>query len=624
MNRSTPASTAVLLFSLIALPCEAVEITQAVRPAQEPCDDRLTGYPPAPPEMLDCAVRSCVTNCMDPDCRRLIEPLRQAARTRDASEILVRAALEYYVLQHPELRPSYTPPLAFPSGSFAQALADLAVTGQAAYGTFRRLSPREADLTLPLQRRLQATFPSHVRVPSDVSGAIKQALHRSYQVAWALRGPTPYRRAYREPLGWIAVAGEDDAPHRPVNVPPAPFPQYNLTVRVNTIDVVTRYVVASRSITDDHPADLTAIPPDRPLPLIVGDIVLFIHGHSSSLEEAMPLAGPLMEQGDARGRPVTLIAMDLPTNGYSSMVDHTSVAAPEASLWNRGYPILDFIENFIVGFVDQLEVQQPGITGQIVGVIGGSLGGNMTLRLGRRDPAVHPWLHSVVSWSPASTGLSWARAVLGPAPAGRFYDFIKHEGKGRSYGSMVESELTNGTAHDSLHWFFYAKFGATKTGRIGQAEHWFSESWLCKESAKKASHRGVYEMYNATFRRWHWRVAHEQLIYSHWDSDNPDSSVDPGPRYNPAAGPARYEQIRARVLLAIGHDDDIPPMRIWLETKALAEAMTMVRGTTLFLEGTGHAMHVEKPVFFSSQILKFLFETPPPPFPYFLVPGATF
>lgn len=600
-------------------------ITQPVRPAQEACSSELIGYFKAPPELLDCVVRSCVTNCLDADCARLIPPLRQAAQTRDASEILVRAAFEYYVLQHPELRPLYpSPPLGFPSIPFAQALADLAVTGQGSYGTFRQLALHEADLIVPLQRRLLATFPSHVRVPSHMSGAIHQALHRAYQVAWALRGPTPYRQAQRGGLGWIAVDGEDDPPHRPVNVPPAPFPQFNLTVRVNGIDVVTRYVVASRDVTDNHPADVTTIPPDRTLPLIIGDVILFIHGHSSSLEEVMPLVGPLLAQGAAQGRPVTLIAMDLPTNGYSSMIEHTTIAPSEASLWNAGYPILDFIESFIVGFVDQLEVQQPGIKRQIVGVIGGSLGGNMGLRLGRRDPAVYPWLRNVVSWSPASTWLSWGRAVLGPAATGRITDPVRHEGVGRSYGSMVEAESTDGSAHDSLHWFFYAKFGVNKTGRIGQAEHWYSLHWLCRESAKTASHRSVYEIYNATFRRWHWRVAHEQLIFSHWDSDTRDLSVDPDPRINPAAGPARYAQIKARLLLATGYDDDLFPERIFSATRELAQAMTMVNGTALFLEGTGHAMHAEKPAFVSSQILKFLFETPPPPFPYFLVPASTF
>lgn len=587
-------------------------VTTPIQPPTESCIDEVTGFFDAPSELIDCTVRNPPFNdSTDPNCGRLIQRLRVQANTTDKRDILIRAAFEYYVLRHPEIWSLYPGfPFAVPSTAFAQALADLAVTGQEAYSSFRQLAPSEADLIVPVSDLAKAILPSHQPVLIDVSGAVQQALQRSYQVAWALRGPTQYREAQRPKLGWIAVDGEDDPPHRPVNVPSALFPQYNITVQVNTTAVVTRYVVASRHITDNYPVDINAVPPDRGLPTIVGDIILFIHGHSSSLEEAMPLIGPLLDQADGKGRPVTLIAMDLPSNGYSSMIEHTTIAAPEKSLWNTGYPILDFIENFIVAFVDQLEAQQPGIKRQIIGVIGGSLGGNMTLRLGRRDPAAYPWLHSVVSWSPASTWLSWARAVLGPAPAGRFYDLVKHEGKGKSYGKMIEAELSDSSPYDSLHAFFHEKFAGRNIGRVGQADHWYSKNWPCRESAKTGSHRSVYEIYNARFRRWHWRVAHEQLIFSHWDSDNPDLAVDPDPRNNPTAGPARYSQIKSRVLLATGYDDDLPPERIYRETAALSRAMTMVDGTTLFLKDTGHAIPTERPMFFANRILEFLFVTP--------------
>jgi len=582
-------------------------ITAPIQPPTEPCGQatEATGFFDAPssiPPLL--AYR-------DFNCGRLIPNLRKRAKTKNAKEILIDAAFVHYMLRRPEVGNLYPLP---PSFLFAQALADLAVTGQEAYSSFRQLALREGDLIEPVRNRILEDFPSHQPVLIDVSGAVQQALQRSYQVAWALRGPAQHRKTQRPGLGWIAVDGEDDPPHRPVNVASALFPQYNMTVQVNTTPVVTRYVVASRHITDNYPVNINAIPPDRSLPLIVGDIILYIHGHSSSLEEAMPLIGPLLKQAEDKGRPVTLIAMDLPSNGYSSMIEHTNIAASEMSLWNTGYPILDFIENFIVAFVDQLEAQQPGIKRQIIGVIGGSLGGNMTLRLGRRDPSVHPWLHSVVSWSPASTWQSWARAVIGFAGAGHYTSLVKHEGVGRTNGAMKEAEVeeqpTNPLFRSSLNNFFYEKFGTADIGRVGQSDHWYSNNWPCRESAKTESHRSVYEIYNPTFRRWHWRVAHEQLIFSHWDSDNPN--FDPDPRNNPTAGPARYSQIKSRVLLATGSDDDIKPEWIYRETEALAKAMTMVNGTTLFLKDTGHAIAAERPIFFANRILEFLFVTPPP------------
>ena len=290
-----------------------------------------------------------------------------------------------------------------------------------------------------MKSKLAAAYPVHQVVDADLSASIKEALERAYRVAWALRGPVSHRRAERDALGWIAVTAEDDPPDRPVNVGSALFPQFDVTVQVGTTPVTpvtTRFMVASRQFQDEHPVELTEVPPQRAIPPITGDIVLFIHGHSSSAEEAMPLVGPLLQQAENRGRQVTLVSLDLPSNGYASMIEHTDLADIEGSQWNTGYPVLDFIESFIVAFVDQLEELQPGFKDNIVGVIGGSLGGNMGLRLARRDPATHPWLHSVVSWSPASTWTSWARAVIGvPVPKGRHYDPLKYQGVGRTRGA---------------------------------------------------------------------------------------------------------------------------------------------------------------------------------------------
>jgi pimeloyl-ACP methyl ester carboxylesterase len=614
MKRSLVLRAALGFVTLSTTAAEALTIADGVRPPAEACHVDAAGFQ-APAELLDCARSYCLIDCTDPNCARLVPRLRAAARTRDAQELLVQSAAESYLALHPEAQPGVTG-----SPVVAQALADLAVTGRAAYASFRARAPREPDLTPLVRQRLLALLPLHQPVLSDLVGAVRQALYRAHRVAWALRGPTPHRLAHRAELGWIAVEGEEDPPHRPVNVPSAPFPQYDMTVTVDGIPVTTRYMVASRQVADEHPVDIDDLPSDREHPVIVGDVVVFIHGHSSSVEEAVPLAQQLIEQSGARGRPVTIIAMDLPTNGYASMIEHTTVAPWQASLWNSGYPILDFIESFVIAFVDGLDARQPGLKAQIVGVVGGSLGGNMTLRLARRDPASYPWLRNVVSWSPASAWVSWARAVLGPATTGRYYDYVKHEAVRQSRDKMRETEIVGGN-DDSMHTLFHEELtpGTWKTGRVGQADHWYSPSWPCRDAAIRGSHRAFYEIYNATLRRWHWRVAHEQLIYSHRDSDNPDLSVDPDPRINPAAGPARYTQIKSRVLLAAGRDDSFFPEQLFLSTKELAAAMTMVEGSALFLDDTGHSIHVERPAFFAGRILDFLFVTPAAPFPAFLM-----
>ena len=588
-------------------------ITGSVTPPDESCEDLVvetTGT---------CSPPAAVIDCPDPYCGRLIRPLRLAAKQKDAKDILARAAVARYRHRHQQL----TSPE--PNSRVIQdALSDLAVTGRSAYASFRALRPVEADLRALVKSKLAAVYPTHQVVDADLSDAIKETLERAYKVAWALRGPVSHRSAERDALGWIAVTAEDDPPHRPVNVGSALFPQYDLTVQVGTTPVTTRFVVASRQFQDEYPVKLEKVPPQTPtsagapqdpsqraIPPITGDIVLFIHGHSSSAEEAMPLVGPLLQQAENRGRQVTLISLDLPSNGYASMIEHTDIAKIEDSRWNTGYPILDFIEDFIVAFVDELEALQPGFKDKIVGVIGGSLGGNMGLRLARRNPATHPWLHSVVSWSPASTWDSWARAVLGvPVPRGRIYDVVKHEAVGRTRGASVEDEVEAPHNKSSINKFFYEEFAGQKIGRIAQSDHWYSEDWPCREKAKESSHRGIYEIYNEIFRHWHWRVAHEQLIYSHWDSDTTDPSIDPDPRIESAAGPARFSQIKSRLLLVMAHDDDRYPERIFLHTEALANEMTMVQGTTLFVKNTGHSIPTERPVFFAGQILDFLYRAP--------------
>jgi pimeloyl-ACP methyl ester carboxylesterase len=225
------------------------------------------------------------------------------------------------------------------------------------------------------------------------------------------------------------------------------------------------------------------------------------------------------------------------------------------------------------------------------------------LRLGRRDPATHPWLRNVVSWSPASSWGSWARSS----------DAIKPGLAAATRGRMGEAE-GDGSVHDFFHGV---------GGRASQGGHWYSDSWGCTTNALTASHRGVYEIYNSRFRRWHWRVAYEQLIFSHWDSDNPDPGIDPDPERDARSGPARYAQIRSRLLLAAGYDDDAWPEKIFSFTLELAGRMRtrMAHGSAFFVKDTGHSIHAEKPAFFAGRILDFLFESPLPPFPAFLVPA---
>lgn len=98
--------------------------------------------------------------------------------------------------------------------------------------------------------------------------------------------------------------------------------------------------------------------------------VLLIHGHSSRLEEYEALTPHLA------GRRRVLIP-DMPGSGYS-----------EKPL--REYD-LAFLEDSLLGFLDEMDVGK-------VHLAGGSLGGNLVLRLARREPERFSRL---AAWAPA-------------------------------------------------------------------------------------------------------------------------------------------------------------------------------------------------------------------------------
>jgi hypothetical protein len=178
--------------------------------------------------------------------------------------------------------------------------------------------------------------------PALVAGC-QQALTRAYQVANFLRTgqalPIKNKREWRNRLGWIAVSGEDDSPHRPVNVPSSSYPQFDVDVPVrnasgNIITVMSRYVVAQ-----DVPAAPRGAPPALALaeeakPSIPADaeVLLFLHGMDSRAEEATDITEQLfMLRSSAPGaKKLVIISVDLPTSGYADNIDHLLVSSLEA------------------------------------------------------------------------------------------------------------------------------------------------------------------------------------------------------------------------------------------------------------------------------------------------------
>jgi len=474
---------------------------------------------------------------------------------------------------------------------FAPALADLSVTGRSAYAKFTSNLPRES-LLLDRVMALVNGWPEATL--DNVLYALRQALDRAYLVARALR----WYEA-RDPLGWIAIAGEDDPPYRPVNVPSAPYRQHDITVTVQGIPIETRFIIASdTNLLPPPPPNLYPPPPFRRPPtdlprtlpgdgqpvLPEGEVFLYIHGHSSRLEEALDLIPRLTRVGKEHGRPCSIIAMDLPCCGYSSMFDHTQVARPEASDYPNGYPILDFIEEFIVQFVNALSEQWwtvRNLKDRIVAVIGGSLGGNMGLRLGRRG---EPWLKNIVAWSPASVWNSFAHP----------WDAIKQEALRIARDRMNEEEQL-GRRNEYFYEAFEESHDFLGFGRVPpQPQMWYSDTWPCKQGYIRGARLERQEIYNPSFRRWHWRVAREQLLYSHLDPD-------------PARGLPRYMLNLKNTMLAAGSLDDYPFSRIYEATESIAKLMEKnTPGRALFFGDTGHSIHDERPQALALAIEDFL------------------
>jgi pimeloyl-ACP methyl ester carboxylesterase len=560
-----------------------------INPSSDPWDESFGGcFHPVdallelgPNLQLDQSTRGVASN-------RLIPELRQAAQTMDPAQCLARAAEAFFFASNG----AETVLDERAATARGNAFADLAVTGRMAYDAFRNGVSVPALKTGTVELlNMQSPVPAFT--DEQIGAAVDKALDRAYAVVWALRGPPAQQAALRAPLGWIAVSGEDDKPHRPVNVPPPPYEQYEVDVATEWQTIATRFFIAS-----PEPPARTATPQrrerpeDPPTPAVPHDhsVIIFLHGHSSGADEAMGIIPALLQAGTDRGVNYSILSLDLPNNGYSQEFDHlgfsprTETTYPKDTADQKpiNAPVLDFIENFVVAFIDALP---EAISSKIVAVIGGSLGGNLTLRLGRRDLSGKPWtIPAIVSWAPASV---WPPNVAHP---------INYLAPNSCFDRCGEDELTE-TRDD----FFYRSYLETHAlGQIRpQPEYWYRDGWVGKPSHIAQSRFARYEIYSKFFRQWHWRVAGEQLIYSHIEHEV----------FRDETTPIRYEKNTVPTLLAAGSHDDYLGTRIYTYTVYLSERIP-VAGRRLLLNNTGHSIHFERPAYFAREIVKFLLARP--------------
>jgi hypothetical protein len=525
---------------------------------------------------------------------RLTDYLRKVAEGRDAAAALCEAA-KAYAGQRGQGVASLPRPV---GANFGNALADLAVTGRHAFASFRAVAPTLATM-------------KH-GCPGVDDTSLNRALDRAYLAANAIRvrqAPSPQRPT----LGWIAVSGEDDKPYRPVNVPSAPFPQFTVDVDVRGLagslqSVRTRYMIAHARPPAFHQEPSLVRGGTREVqgdlvPALAADaqVLIFIHGMDSRVEEALNLTKAMHALArQPGGKNWTMISLDMPSSGYADSIDH-EVFGKAGDITCHHTPMLEFLESYIVKFVDALDAQTGGaLKPRIRAVVGGSLGGNMSLRLGRRgaigtQPAA-PWLHNVVPWSPASIWPPITNRGGVMAGCDNGWDAKNDIAVGWPRRMAEKAEAPNDRRN-----LFYAAFDYAPPSQRPQAQYWWRDGWQCKNAAIVGARIDRHETYDALFRRYRWRLAAEQLAFSHRQNRGPDATC-------PSLADPLFLYNKTRTLLLAGEEDTGGDLGKW--TNATAPLMKNTPGLFRFLANTGHSLDDERPSWVASEIVGFLNSDP--------------
>ncbi len=478
----------------------------------------------------------------------------------------------------------------------------LVVSSGGAHSAFQAWVSNQSQTTAEIVSLVQF-LASAVSIPTSLAQPIvQQAWTTVVSASQVLYAPIVDATA-RQSLGWIPVSGEDDSPTRPINVPTMPYPQTDMYVTVNRIPVRTRIMVAT---TDDRFHGSTDIPP-------TGEVMFFIHGHMSKIEEAADFAPQLIFQARAAGRPLTLVMFDQPSSGYSAMIDHstldpTLITFPDgdkpgdpnspfgAALLKavRRLSATSFVKAHIVALVNALD-QKYLIANRLSTFVGGSLGGHMGVRFACDGGA---WPQRVVAWSPASM---WSDNSVGPVTIktlildGALKRLVPETNASgdpvrADYFATVFDNATNAVPHvpaQPLMW--YRAQGSNEPHALPPKP----DDWPCKASLIANARLERREIYNRLFRDWHWRLAAEMCHFNFLDESPVDSAT---PYYNRIARP---------LLLMAGVDDDYDWVGLYTYTKKFVGKTWSPNVVARFPNKTGHSIHNERPAFLATQVLTF-------------------
>jgi pimeloyl-ACP methyl ester carboxylesterase len=595
---------------------------KSVSPTPEPCPARTTldpGYLEAPLTLLD-------PNNIE---GRLVSDLRVAAQERDGNKILQRVA--GLVAQNYSSPGSTSPEL-------ITAVTQLAVTGSNAFATWFANPTKDLTSTL-VQQGMPAAAATNAskQIMSDFNAAMQAVRNPAAGInEGSLRQGLTNK--------WIAVSGEDDSPDYPVDVAIPPFPQYHVPITVptpqgpnNSIAISIRCIVASAQSVALAPCSATFQGPVPAQPRIPpgNEVVLFLHGEGSKAEEALDFIRALFSVGAQVGRSFTVISIDQPSTAYSTMVPYESVAPPLTvpglvdTSPPSDSPLLDFVYNTIVAFVETFVVP---FGNPITAVVGGSLGGHMALRLAASQK---DWVRSVIAWSPAcvmdhdftldfplNVKVKESQSLLADhVSAGRATE-DEGDGSRRDFFSKAWDQATFDPTFDdaiSVAGAFIAANilpnpitvlgAAVIAGAIlglpkvpAQPLMWFRDDWPsgvpmvplspwgpavsvgpAKAIYIQEARRDRREIYNATSRRWHWRICGEMIRFK-FDALVPNMNKP--------------------LLLMVGESDNYPMVHFYDRAKDFAGQLTGL-GQCITVQDTGHSIHNERPYFLANQVVAF-------------------
>ncbi len=526
-------------------------------------------------------------------------------------------------------------PLPLPDPALVTAVAQLAVTGRQMYEEFAKLVPQDADLVSAVQ-----FYNPGVTFPATMPDTAHSVLDEAYRAVWAIRANDPGWRSFRPQLCWMAASGFDDTPHRPVNVPTAPYPQYDIGFSVtppdggSPIPVTTRFMVASahtfigpsnpeQSVFVDPAPDILEAPSsgpfsDTPAPRSIPDdapvfppgnqIIIYVHGGGSRAEEAVDMANSLIVEGAGQGVDYTVVSFDLPNSAYAAPFDISQLVG--SSYHPSEMHVLKFEQQYVIDFIEQLDQQfGAGIKDRIVAVMGGSLGGNTSLLLtGSYDPVSRPYLKTIVAWSATAVAPSTYLGIISQGDVGAFVAGLRAQATSdEAWGDhSTESQYINDMYYNPL-----LKGAPPLTPHIpAQPIMWYrgADDWqLCKSSSIACSRFDRYEIYSKMSRHWTTAIDLEQIFFSFQDFTLQGSSFqNPNNGFEILNSPPGA-QPPPHLLLAAGDNDNFNPNAIYNSTIDLVRLIRRwARGKAEFWYDTGHSFHNERPNLFAQEVVYFL------------------